>query len=164
MSMRPAARLLALAAWLAGASALAQQGTAGVSGPVGAEACVGTDEERCEIAPGVVYWRITRGGDQPLVMHISEIDLSRPGVSVAVTPADRSAGMEYQAQTAARYLAQSGAVLAVNASYFLPFVGGSLGGGDFVPKDGAAAAASGAVISRGETVSPPNRSMRGLTA
>lgn len=155
MSIRHTRRVVALAALLAGTSAVAQQEAQGVSGPVGAEACVATDEPRCEIAPGVVYWRVTRGGDQPLVMHISEIDLARPGVHVAVTPEDRSAGMEHRAQTATRYLTQSRAVLAVNASYFLPFVGGSPGGSDFVPQDGAAAAVSGAVISRGETVSPP---------
>ena len=158
--MRPAACLIAIAALLVGTGALAQQQgvrseLGGVSGPFGAEACVATDEPRCEIAPGVTYWRVTRGGDQPLVMHVSEVDLALPGVRVAVTPGDRSAGLEYRAQTATNYLSQSGAVLAVNASYFLPFVGGSPGSSDFVPQDGAAAAVSGAVISQGANVSPP---------
>tara|TARA_B100000678_G_scaffold276205_1_gene268811 strand:+ start:6846 stop:8678 length:1833 start_codon:yes stop_codon:yes gene_type:complete len=142
-------------ALVSGTAGVAQPIPTGVSGPVGTEACVATDVERCEIAPGVSYWRVTREGERPLVMHVSEIDLSFPGLSIAVTPEDRSGGLEYRAQTATRYLAKSGAVLAVNASYFLPFVGGSRGGSDFVPQDGAAAAVSGAVISRGQTVSPP---------
>jgi hypothetical protein len=75
-------------------------------------------------------------------------------VRLAVTPGDASAGLEYRAMTASRYLATSGAVLAVNASYFLPFKGGSPGGGDFVPADGSAASVSGAVISGGKQVSP----------
>ncbi len=113
-----------------------------------------SDGNRCAIAPGVTYRRIVRTGSTPLVMHVAEIDLAAPGVRLAVTPADRSAGLEYRATTASRYLAQSGAVLAVNASYFLPFVGGSRGSDDFVPRAGQAAAASGAVISKGEAVSP----------
>lgn len=137
-----------------GVPAAAQSADPFLSGPVGAERCVGGDETPCDVAPGVRYWRIVRAGDAPLVMHVAEIDLTRPDVRVKVTPADRSAGMEYRAQTAGDYLARSGAALAVNASYFLPFVGGSQGSGDFVPQPGQAAAASGAVISGGETVSP----------
>jgi hypothetical protein len=137
-----------------GTPAAAQSVDPFLSGPIGAERCVGEDETPCDISPGVRYWRIVRVGDVPLVMHVAEIDLTRSDVQVKVTPADRSAGMEYRAQTASDYLARSGAVLAVNASYFLPFVGGSKGGDDFVPQPGQAAAASGAVISDGATVSP----------
>jgi hypothetical protein len=108
----------------------------------------------CPVAPGVSYRRITRAGARPLVMHVAEVDLAAPGVRVAVTEADRSAGLEHVARTASRYLAETGAVLAVNASYFLPFKGGSPGDNDFVPRDGQAALVSGAVISRGEQVSP----------
>lgn len=143
-----------LLAFLGSAGAATQPVDSRLAGPVGVERCFGS-ETLCEIAPGVTYRRIIRGGETPLVMHIAEIDLARPGVRVAVTPADRSAGMEYRAQTASRYLQASGAVLAVNASYFLPFIGGSEGNDDFVPREGQAAAASGAVMSAGEAVSPP---------
>lgn len=149
------ASMVALASLLTSPAGMAQPVAEIVSGPIGAEACVASEGARCEIAPGVVYWRISRGGERPLVMHVSEIDLAHQGLSVAVTPEDRSAGLEYRAQTAARYLTKSGAVLAVNASYFLPFVGGSRGSDDFVPQEGTAAAASGAVISQGRTISPP---------
>lgn len=147
-------RALLLALLGGGTTAVAQPIDPYLSGPAGAERCVGA-EAPCAIAPGVTYRRLVRKGDAPLVMHVAEIDLARPELRVKITPADRSAGMEYRAQTASEYLAKSGAVLAVNASYFLPFVGGSEGSDDFVPQAGQAAAASGAVISGGESVSPP---------
>lgn len=130
-----------------------QRTEAVVSGPVGAELCVGGSGERCPIAPGVTYRRIVRAAPTPLVMHVAEVDLAAPGVRVAMTPADRSAGMEYRATPVSTFVARSGAVLAVNASYFLPFVGGSPAGENFVPQPGGAADASGAVLSRGEYVS-----------
>jgi hypothetical protein len=89
-------------------------------------------------------------------IHVAEIDMAQDGVVVRVTPADRSAGMAYRAKTTSRYLLEEGAALAVNASYFLPFVGGSPGGNDFVPQAGQAANASGAVMSGGSEVSPPD--------
>jgi hypothetical protein len=124
-----------------------------VSGPVGAELCVGGGGERCTVAPGVTYRRIVRTGPAPLVMHVAEVDLAAPGVRVAMTPADRSAGMEYRATPVSSFVARSGAVLAVNASYFLPFVGGSPAGENFVPQPGGAADASGAVLAGGAYVS-----------
>lgn len=124
-----------------------------VSGPQGAEACVAAPGP-CAVAPGVSYRRITRSGDRPLVMHVAEVDLTAPGVRLAVTEADRSAGLEHVAKTASRHLAETGAVLAVNASYFLPFKGGSRGDNDFVPRDGQGALVSGAVLSKGEAISP----------
>ncbi len=143
-----AAAILALAA-----PAAAGGGT--LSGPVGAEACVGAAGP-CTIAPGVTYRLLRRTAPRLMHVHIAEIDMAEPGLEVRVTPADRTAGMEYRAKTTSRYLADEGAALAVNASYFLPFVGGSPGGQDFVPQAGAAANASGAVVAGGEQVSPPD--------
>ncbi len=131
----------------------AQSSEAVLSGPTGAELCLGGKGERCAVAPGVTYRRIVRGGAKPLVMHLAEVDLAAPGVRVAITPADTTAGMEYRATSVSGFVAHSGAVLAVNASYFLPFVGGSPAGENFVPQPGAAADASGAVIAGGVTVS-----------
>lgn len=147
-------KLLAATLLLATAAA-AQPADPWLTLPQGAEACFGSTTP-CAIAPGVSYRQQRRTGGTPLVVHIAEIDLTRPGLSVRPTAADRTAGMEYRAQTASRFLAQSGAVLAVNASYFLPFIGGSPGGSDFVPQPGQAADASGAVIVGGQTVSPPD--------
>jgi hypothetical protein len=146
---------LVVAAWLAGPASAGepQRAEAAVSGPVGAELCVGSNGERCVVAPGVTYRRILRSGAAPLVLHVAEVDLAAPRVRVAVTPAERSAGMEYRATPVSGFVARSGAVLAVNASYFLPFVGGSTAGDDFVPQPGAAADASGAVLAGGNNVS-----------
>lgn len=130
-----------------------QRAEAVVSGPVGVELCLGSGGEQCSLAPGVTYRRIVRAGPKPLVMHVAEVDLAAPGIRVAMTPADRSAGMEYRATPVSTYVARSGAVLAVNASYFLPFVGGSAAGDNFVPQPSGAADASGAVLAGGEYVS-----------
>ena len=119
----------------------------------GPEACRGGSSP-CAIAPGIRYVPMQRTAPRPMAIHIAEIDLAAPGVAVRVTPADRSAGMEYRARTTSRHLLESGAMLAVNASYFLPFVGGSAGGSDFVPQPGHAANASGAVVAQGDIVSP----------
>ncbi|WP_273462433.1 hypothetical protein, partial [Sandarakinorhabdus limnophila] len=143
--------LITLAFALQVAAALPE--TTQPTGPVGAEACVASAAP-CLIAPGTRYRMIRQAGDKPLVVHVAEIDLATPGLAVRTTPPDRSAGLEYRAQTTSQYVARSGAVLAVNASYFLPFVGGSRGGNDFVPPAGGAAAASGAVLSGGALASP----------
>jgi len=119
------------------------------------EACFGQPGP-CPVAPGVTYRQIVRTVPRPMVIHVAEVDLSAPGVRVSVTPGDRSAGMEYRATETSRFVTRSGAVLAVNASYFLPFIGGTKGGGDFVPQPGSAADASGGVVSGGITVSPPD--------
>ena len=143
--------LITLAFALQVAAALPE--TTQPTGPVGAEAGVASAAP-CLIAPGTRYRMIRQAGDKPLVVHVAEIDLATPGLAVRTTPPDRSAGLEYRAQTTSQYVARSGAVLAVNASYFLPFVGGSRGGNDFVPPAGGAAAASGAVLSGGALASP----------
>jgi len=143
--------LIALAFALQAAAALPE--TIQPTGPVGAEACVASVEP-CQIAPGTRYRMIRQAGDKPLVVHVAEIDLATPGLNMRTTPPDRSVGLEYRAQTTSQFVARSGAVLAVNASYFLPFVGGSRGGNDFVPPAGGAAAASGAVLSGGVLASP----------
>ncbi len=146
--------VLTLAATPASAAATGASGGVGaVHAPAGAEACVGA-RSACALAPGISYRQLRLTAPRPAVVHLAEIDLSTPGLVVRVTPADRSGGMEYRAQATSRYLVASGAVLAVNASYFLPFVGGSPAGQDFVPQPGQAADASGAVLAGGETVSP----------
>ena len=60
-----------------------QRAEAVVSGPVGAEQCVGSNGERCPVAPGVTYRRIVRAAPTPLVMHVAEVDLTAPDASAA---------------------------------------------------------------------------------
>ncbi len=106
------------------------------------------------IGPGMTYRRVVRSGEHRFVAHVVELDLTTPGLAFAVTPADRSRGMEYVAMRTSRFLALRRALLAINASYFLPFSGGSPGGDDYYPHDGEPANASGAVVADGAIVSP----------
>lgn len=106
------------------------------------------------IGPGMTYRRVVRSGEHRFVAHVVELDLTTPGLAFVVTPADRSRGMEYVAMRTSRFLALRRALLAINASYFLPFSGGSPGGDDFYPHDGEPANASGAVVADGAIVSP----------
>ena len=87
-------------------------------------------------------------------MHIISVDLAREGIAFALTPADPSQGMEHVARRTTTMLSESGAQVAVNASYFLPFKGGSKGGEDYYPHEGQPVNISGAAISGGKVVSP----------
>lgn len=107
-----------------------------------------------QIDEGVVYRQRKIVGSEQFVAHILEIDLSKPGKHFSVTPADDSGGMEYVAMRTTSYLARSGAIAAVNASYFQPFAGGTPGGDDFYPQEGEPVNALGAVMSAQELVSP----------
>lgn len=105
---------------------------------------------------GVTYrqeQRVDAAGD-PMVAHIVSLDLTRPGVRLGVTPPDRTRGMEYVAHTVREALVASHAQVAVNASYFLPFFGGSPKGDDYYPHEGEPVSVSGAAIGGGRVASP----------
>ncbi len=110
--------------------------------------------EPTQLRPGVRYWREERTGETPMVAHVVAIDLRDAGLVFSVTPGDRSQGMEHRAQLTGGYLEASDAVLAFNASYFLPFAGGSPAGEDFYPHVGDPVNVSGAALSAGAVVSP----------
>lgn len=143
----------AVAACLPAAGAAAAPADRWLTGPQGAERCFAAAAEPCPLGPGVSYRRLVRTSPRAMVIHVTEIDLAAAGVRVTTTPGDRSGGMEYRAATTSAMLARSGALLGINASYFLPFVGGSRGGNDFVPQPGSPADASGAVVAGGISVS-----------
>ncbi|BEV10351.1 phosphodiester glycosidase family protein [Asticcacaulis sp. DW145] len=103
---------------------------------------------------GVRYEKRVRGGDEPMVAHIVTLNLTRAGLHFEVTPGDRSKGMEHVALTASEYQRRSGAQIVINASYFLPFAGGSKGADDYYPKSGDPVNVSGAALSHGQRVSP----------
>ncbi len=103
---------------------------------------------------GVSYRQQVRSGDNPMVAHIITLDLTRPGIKLALTPPNRSKGMEHVAYTTSSYLTKSGAQVAVNASYFLPFNGGSPKGEDYYPKQGQPVQVSGMARGGGQPVSP----------
>lgn len=98
--------------------------------------------------------RRTDAAADPVAVHIVTLDLTRPGVRLKVTPPDRSRGMEYVARTVSDTLIAHHAQVAVNASYFLPFFGGSPKGDDYYPRDGEPVSVSGAAIGGGRVASP----------
>jgi len=72
----------------------------------------------------------------PLAIHVLEIDLSRRGVSLEVTPLDPSGGRQYRAQTTSEYVARHGLQAAVNGAFLEPFRSGTYGGEDYYPRSG----------------------------
>lgn len=103
---------------------------------------------------GVTHRTITHTGDAPMIVQVVAIDLTRSGVRLTVTAPDRSKGMEHVAATVSQFLIRERAQVAVNASYFLPFNGGSPRGEDFYPKSGQPVQVSGAAIGGGRVASP----------
>lgn len=104
--------------------------------------------------PGVRHFELVREGEFVLVAQVIEIDLTRRDLALITTPQDPSGGMEFVAKRTTRFLEETNAIAAINASYFLPFAGGSPGGEDYYPHEGQPASASGAVIADGKWVSP----------
>lgn len=104
---------------------------------------------------GVTYRQERRvdAANEPMAIHIVTLDLTRPGVGLGVTPPDRSRGMEYVAHSVRRHLIANHAQVAVNASYFLPFFGGSPQSDDYYPHEGEPASVSGAAIGGGRVAS-----------
>ena len=121
------------------------------SSAIGAFQLVHTREA---LAHGVSYARYEHGGEIPQVAHVVTLNLADSALRFAVTPADRSGGREYTASLTTAFVERSGASLAVNASYFLPFKGGSRGGDDYFPHPDDAVDASGAALHFGQVVSP----------
>jgi Phosphodiester glycosidase len=103
---------------------------------------------------GVSYHQIVRTSPLPMVAHVITLDLTKPGLRISVTPPDRSQGMEQVAQTVSDRLVAARAQVVINASYFLPFNGGSQNGEDYYPKSGQGAQVAGAARGDGRQVSP----------
>lgn len=119
--------------------------------PVAASAPVAAGDA---LYPGVRHITLTRGDAQMFVAQVLELDLTRPDLALVTTPADRAGGMEFVALRTSRFLTDTGALAAINASYFLPFAGGSKGGDDYYPHEGQPVNASGAVLAQGAVASP----------
>lgn len=121
---------------------------------VSADQCLEQRLERCQLAEGLEYYRLESADPAERVAHVLVADISHPGLRVGLTESDPSAGLQYRAMRLSTFLERTGALAAINASYFLPFAGGSEGGDDYIPQEFAAAEVSGAVYVDGETVSP----------
>jgi hypothetical protein len=112
------------------------------------------DAADAALHPGVQHITLTRGGEQVFVAQVLALDLTRPDLALVTTPANPAAGMEFVAMRTSRFLDTRDAVAAINASYFLPFAGGSKGGEDYYPHEGQPVNASGAVVTAGAVASP----------
>ena len=88
--------------------------------------------------PGVRYSRMEPVADVPQAIHVLEIDLTRRGLELVVTPKEPLEGRAYRALTTSEFVARHGLHAAVNAAFFEPFRGGSPGGDDYYPKSGDA--------------------------
>lgn len=116
--------------------------------------CAPADASQQVLFPGVSYTQQVEQGEVPQRIHVIAVDLEQRGTAFGVTPADPSGGMEHVARRTTTMLTESGAQVAVNASYFLPFKGGSKGGEDYYPHEGQPVNVSGAALSGGDQVSP----------
>ncbi|MBB5736458.1 exopolysaccharide biosynthesis protein [Xanthomonas arboricola] len=110
--------------------------------------------EPLALAPGVRYWheRI-QAASTVTMLHIAEVDLDTPGLSLVGTAGDTSGGGEFSAAPTTQFARSHDLVLAVNASYFLPFEGGRLLSDAFVPLPGQGVDAEGLSIVDGKLVS-----------
>ncbi len=104
-----------------------------------------------ELAKGVTYWSETRKYPLRQVYHVARLDLTDPHLQVFVSPSNDPAG-QYRARTVSSFVTSSGALLAVNASYFVPFAPGTPGGDDFVPQADQHVEALGRVIVGGRSL------------
>jgi len=107
------------------------------------------------LSEGVTYWSETRENPLRQVYHVVQLDLADPKVELFVSPPNDGAG-QYHARTTSEFVTASGALLAVNASYFVPFKAGTPGGDDFVPHAGQHVDPVGKVIVAGREVAPPD--------
>jgi hypothetical protein len=105
-----------------------------------------------ELYSGVTYTRQIWDTPRPVVIHIIQVDLSTPGLSLLVTPSTLNGEMEYSARTTGEFAKEFEVKIAMNANYFDPFVTNSLW--DFYPKSGDPVNALGLAISNGQTISP----------
>lgn len=127
--------------------------TLGAHGDVASRQLAYTATRPSQLFDGVRYWRETRSDPLRQVFHVIELDLENPGLELFVTPVSATDEPEYRAKTTSRFVAEAHALLAVNASYFVPFKPGAQGGDDFVPKAGEHTDAVGTVIAGGYKVS-----------
>ncbi len=114
------------------------------------------------LAPGVRYWAERREQPRPIMLHVVEIDLSQAGplefattppLSLPADPAAAPGSQRFAVQKTSEHARQAGWLVAVNASYFLPFDGGRLMFRPYVPQPGALASVAPAWLDG--TVRPP---------
>jgi len=88
-----------------------------LAAPAWAEAPAAIDA-RMPLFQGVFHTHITRTDPRPLSIHVVEIDLHDPAVRFLVSPGNGDAPGESTRTTTSRFVADTGAQLAINASFF----------------------------------------------
>lgn len=71
-------------------------------------------------ARGITYERIVLQSPRPLVLHLARVDL-KSGIEFLVTPITISLDRPLNARTTSTFARESGAEVAINASFFYPF-------------------------------------------
>ena len=97
---------------------------------------------------GVTYTRQHIQFPQDALVHIVEVDLTTTGIAFATTPSNGHDPFDTNAQTVGGFLAQSGAQVAINGSFFHPFI--SNHPLDFYPHDGDPVNVQGYTIAAGD--------------
>lgn len=108
-------------------------------------------DHQAELFPGILYTRQARATPRPLLVHIVEIDLTRPGIGLFVTPGEEENPRDLPARTTATFLREFELQLAINGSFFEPFRAGTPW--DYAPKQGDPVNIKGLAISNGVTYS-----------
>jgi hypothetical protein len=99
--------------------------------------------------PGITYTREIVRDPFPQIRHIVKIDLTTPGLSFLVTPADNAEGFPYQARTTTQFLSEQHLQLAINGDYFRPFEDIII---RYYPRQGDQGEVNGYTVARGEVV------------
>lgn len=116
--------------------------------------------------PGVTYTQYRRAGASPLILHVVSFDLKAHPVRFAVSPSaqsltrdERAQGIEYVLRTTTHALKDTGADLAINASYFFEV-------NDTTPgyQEGDRASVIGAILAEGKIVAPARGTSGGAQA
>lgn len=100
---------------------------------------------------GVLYRRLIKDTPRPVVIHVADIDLTAPGIRLKVTPPEPAEGRELRASTTREFLRRYELQLAINGSFFDPFIPGGLF--DYYPHSGDPVNVMGQSTSDGVTYS-----------
>jgi hypothetical protein len=106
------------------------------------------------IRPGLVYTRRQLSSPRPMMVHILEVDLTRPGLRFVVTPGQpghdgEGKPTEFVATRTSDFAEREHLDAAVNATYFLPFDGGHLLDKPYVAQPGQPVTVDGVSMSQG---------------
>lgn len=73
------------------------------------------------LAEGIAYTRYAIQDPRPHLVHVVTIDLTAPGIDFVVTPPNGERERDTDAQTTREFVADTGALVAINGGFFDPF-------------------------------------------